>query len=117
MNTLQTIREKVIAAVPEIVTKHRKKHWYYTNEHQDSQEWSWIEITKTRPITLADVLRAIFKSSPENCVYAIDEVGEFHAIVSTTSAGIGVYWNLSLNLDENIQENPELGEFLLKILV
>lgn len=146
MTLIEAVRAKVIEAVPEIVstvpgcklrifqremvfvhlqTRENGDHtlWYTAPNgtlHNGSYTTPEIEEIAIigRPITLADVLRAISEKQKADAsvpVWAIDPSGEFFD--QSTSDGspiyLGVVWNLTLPLDE---QEPEVIEFLHKIL-
>jgi hypothetical protein len=111
MTTLEKVRAKIIEAVPEIGTPRPVPcpscepgclvlH----------QEYSY------RPITLADVLRAM-----KNAQWSVNAHGTFWRTIEYPNGGFdskgfaneGGKWNLALPLDE---QEPEVIEFLHKIL-
>lgn len=110
---LQAVRAKVIEAVPEIETCRFCDAVPYNFD--DSCVEGMHDEVVTRPITLADVLRAI--GTTHNKHQMIDAMGKFYHYNPLLMEHLyDGNWNLALPLDENIKENPELGEFLYKIL-
>lgn len=97
---LEAVRAKVIEAVPEIVV----------NPHAQLIGWDHkvTYFEECRPITIADVLRAIHKV--EGIYATIDTKGQLN--VSPFKGD--TQWNLALPLDE---QEPEVIEFLAKILL
>lgn len=146
MSKLEAVRAKVIEAVPEIVELHSGVHIYVPNhttqkKHggsyatylgkqgcgikvlwEDGKKGLFHESTVFdvigRPITLADVLRAIEGlDGPE---LAVNNEGQFFVFLgagngerSDSWEGTTTAWNLALPLDE---QEPEVIEFLHKIL-
>lgn len=107
MTTLESVRAKVIEAVPEIT--HR-------TEIVVGPRGGLAIQTFHNTITLADVLRAI-----GNMLVMVDCWGNFYHMKMKMSDKLptfdkeagSVRWNLSLPLDE---QQPEVIEFLAKIL-
>lgn len=101
--TLEAVRAKVIEAVPEIRATERK----LLRKNEFGQKFYKDEVS-LRPITLADVLRAIEENAGlgfENGVFV-----EYLGMQTKKRA----YWNLALPLDE---QEPEVIEFLANILL
>ena len=86
MTTLERVRAAIISAVPEIV------------------QYAPVAVRVERPITLADVLRAIRETKKaitvdaHGCIRYRDTLGS---------------WNLALHLDD---QSPEVHEFLANML-
>lgn len=109
--TLEAVREKVIEAVPEI----RGREYVYRGAR------GGLAIsTVDAPITLADVLRAMYEFSDDSWYARYD--GTFFKWEKFTEGGDGhhgvestyITWNLALSLDE---QEPEVIAFLAKILI
>jgi hypothetical protein len=90
----------IVEVVPEIKSFKRKGFKVYTNEHLDSVEVHYRKIEVYRPISLADVLRAIGKYSPPHHIWCIDRNGRLFQLGTVSS----IPWNLSLSLLEQTEE-------------
>lgn len=126
--TLDKVRAKVIEAVPEIG---KKRWWCRTCDARsffgkeslhifDCEKPDPVEETfPGRPITLADVLRAIEATPDKDGTLLIDTSGQWFGLNSKLALARGGYlhrelnWNLSLPLDE---QEPEVVEFIAKVL-
>ena len=95
MDTLTAVRAKVIEAVPEIVSVRKRRRREATSTRIRTH---YIEVEESRPITLADVLRAIRKAK------GLNTYDEEHVLD---------IWNLALPLDE---QEPEVIEFIARVL-
>ncbi len=122
MDKLQEVRAKVIEAVPEIDQTKRCSFCdgkgTYLSGHTCWYCAGTGKIAVFRPITLADVLRAIGRFASggpiEYGVRAFD--GQFMNMFDRgrwAMDGRQIAWNLALPLDE---QEPEVIEFLHKIL-
>lgn len=110
---LEAVRAKVIEAVPEIETGQTPETVTMTlKPRADGRGRCRGTMLWGRPITLADVLRAIAKSREaiKHGIYAVHCDGTF----LSRSGDTGLQWNLALPLDG---QEPEVIAFLAKILI
>lgn len=132
MTPLESVRAKVIEAVPEIVERNGLPEAWCKNHGGIMRNYS-MPCTCIGPITLADVLRAIGSVvSGVECVLidghfsylenAGQDQGDYHEVYQSKVGPRGgtlkgskpIRWNLALPLDE---QEPEVIAFLAKILV
>lgn len=118
---LEAVRAKVIEAVPEIVEAHEAcggRGWYAEGTSARSICACRTGKVDTRPITLADVLRAMGDEPGEEGV-VLNTAGDMCVMTLVDgeamrkAPGTIVRWNLALPLDE---QEPEVIEFLAKVL-
>lgn len=108
MTNLEKITAKVIEAVPDI--EFEGDICISKVPHPEKCEHEKMY----RDITLADVLNAMSKDNPGTITLAFNGKGSMH--FDSIHISDPITWNLSLDLEENIKENPALGEFLVKVL-
>lgn len=120
---LEKVRAKIIEAVPEIVVMKRRKYEVAQGEfNSDDPIYAYRKVKTYRPITLADVLRAI----EANWGFEHDPAYSHVVVHSTGVIGIReepddaypfmdetVQWDLALPLDD---QEPEVVEFIGSIL-
>lgn len=103
MSRLEAVRAKVIEAVPEIETRFRRRI--------EELYGHTVAVLPDYTITLADVLRAIWKFYPSCLIVGMD--GHFIHNDMGDPISTEIYWNLALPLDE---QEPEVIEFLANVL-
>lgn len=116
MTTLDKVRAKIIEAVPEIVVMKRKKYAVTEGEfNSDDPSYAYKLVKTYRPITLADVLRAMPVTN--DLRYSVDSRGYIWEEHTTGARMHGVRhvatWNLALSYDD---QTDEVKEFIGKVL-